>query len=55
VVEGGVNHSIRHSCSTAQTFKVFKIASMHLSASGGKRLGGHIRASQAEHLMARAD
>jgi hypothetical protein len=28
---------------------------MHLGAGSGKRPGGRIRASEAEHLMARAD
>ncbi len=42
VDETGVNHAIRHGCSAAQAFQVFKITSMHLGASGGKRLGGRI-------------
>jgi hypothetical protein len=28
---------------------------VHLGTSGGKRLGGRIRTSEAEHLMARTD
>jgi hypothetical protein len=42
VVEGGVNHAIRHGRSATQAFEVFKIASMHLSASGSKRFGARI-------------
>jgi hypothetical protein len=55
MIERGVNHTIRHSRSTAQAFEVVKITSMHLSACGGKRVGGRIRTSKAEYLMARAD
>jgi len=50
--EGGVNHPIRHGCSTTQAFQVFKVTSMHLGASGDQRLGARIRASEAEYLMA---
>jgi hypothetical protein len=55
VDKGGVNHAIRHGCSSAQAFQIFKITPMRLGASGGKRLGGRIGASEAENLMARAD
>ncbi len=50
-----VNHAIRHGCSTAQAFQVFKIASMHLGTGSDERLGARIRASKTEHLMARVD
>jgi hypothetical protein len=40
--EGRVNHAIRHGCSAAQAFQVFKIASMYLGAGGSKRLGASI-------------
>jgi hypothetical protein len=42
VDKSGVNHAIRHGCSTAQAFQVFQIASMHLRARGDKRLGARI-------------
>jgi hypothetical protein len=40
--EGGVNYAIRHGCSTAQAFQVFKIPSMHLGAGGTNRRRGRI-------------
>jgi len=55
VDEGGVDHAIRQGGAAAQAFQVFEIASMHLGPRGDKRLGGRIRASKTEHLMARAD
>lgn len=39
----------------AQAFQVSQIASMYLSTGGNKGLGGFIRASETEHLMARVD
>ncbi len=53
--EGGVNHAVRLGCPAAQTLQVFKITSMHLGTPSDKRLGARIRASETEHLMARAD
>ncbi len=41
--------------STPQAVQILKITPMDLGTSGGKRLGGRIGASEAEHLMARAD
>jgi hypothetical protein len=54
VVKGRVNHAIRHGGSTAEAFED-KITSMHVSASGGKRLGGRIRASETEYLISSTD
>jgi len=42
VTKGKVNHAIRQLRSTAQAFEILQMPSMHLSASGGKRLGGRI-------------
>jgi len=50
-----MDHPIRRGCSAPQTFQIFKITAMHLGAGGCKRLRARIRASKAEHLMARAD
>jgi hypothetical protein len=55
VDESGVNHAIRHSCSTAQAFQVFQIPWMHLGASIDEKLGARIGASETEHLMASAN
>ena len=55
VIEGEVNHAIRHGCTTAQAFEVFKIAAMHLRASLDQRLGARIRARKSDHLVAGAD
>ena len=55
VDEGGVDHAIRHGRAAAQAFQVFEVASMHLGTGGDERLGARIRASEAEHLMARVD
>ena len=53
--EGRVDDAIRASRSTSQALGILERPSMHFGAGSGKRLGGRIRASQAEHLMARAD
>jgi hypothetical protein len=53
--ESGVDDAIRGGGSTLQTIKIVESPPMHLGTSGGKRLGGRIRASEGEHLMARAD
>jgi hypothetical protein len=50
-----VNHAIRHGCSTAQAFQIFKITSMHLRTGVDERPGARICASKTEHLMARVD
>lgn len=55
MIEGEVNHAIRHGSSTAQAFEVFKIAAMHLRASLDQRLGARIRARKTDHLMAGVD
>ncbi len=48
-------HAIRRGRSTPQAVQVFNIPSMHLGASGDKRLGARIRAREAEHLMTSVD
>jgi hypothetical protein len=53
VDEGRVNDGIRPGCCTAEAFKVFKIASMHLRSGGEDSVGGSMRAGKTEHLMAR--
>ncbi len=55
VVEGAVNHAVRHGCSAAQAFQVFEITSVHLRSGGDKRLGTRIGACKTKHLMARVD
>jgi hypothetical protein len=44
MVEGGVDYAVRLGRSAAQTFQVFKIAAMDLSAGSGKRFGTRVRA-----------
>lgn len=48
-----MNHSVGHFRSPAQTFQVFKLASMHRGASGNERLSARICAGKAQHLVAR--
>ena len=55
VIESAVNHPIRLGCPAAQTFRVFKISSMHLGSRGNKSLGARIGPRQSEHLMTRVD
>jgi hypothetical protein len=55
VPEGGVDDGIGLGGSAPQTFKVFKITLLHLSAGGGERLCARIGACKAEHLMACAN
>ena len=55
VNEGSVDHAVRHGRALAQAFEVIKIAAMHLSARGHKRLGAGLRAREAQHLMARVN
>jgi len=52
VVKSGVDHTVRHRCSTAQAFQVVQVAAMHLRASRGQRLCARIGARHTEHLMA---
>jgi hypothetical protein len=55
VDERGVNHTVRGGGSPSQAVQILKITPMNLGTSGGKRIGGRIRASEAEDLMARMD
>src|SRR5882724_5716428 len=41
--------------SSAQTIQVLKVTAMDLGASGGEGLGGGIRTSEADHIVARFD
>jgi hypothetical protein len=54
VDEGAVNHAIRLPGSAAQTFQVFQLPAMHFGASGNKRLGTRIGATEPQHLITRA-
>ena len=51
--EGGVNHAIRVGCSTPQAVQFFERTAMRLGPCCGKGRSTRIRASKAEHLMAR--
>ena len=50
-----MDHAIRLGRSAAQAFEIFKVASLHLGAGGGERLGARVRAGEADHLMSRTD
>jgi hypothetical protein len=50
-----VDDAIRASRSTPEAVGIVERTPMYLGTGRRKRLGGRIRASQAEHLMARAD
>ncbi len=51
--EGSVDHTIRVRCSTPQTVKVFERTAMCIGPRRGKGRSTRVRASKAEHLMAR--
>jgi len=55
VIERAVNDAIGLGCPPAQTFRVVKIASVHLGARGDERLGTGVGPCQSEHLMTRVD
>jgi hypothetical protein len=50
-----VDDAIRASRSTPQAVGIVELTPMYLGTRRDERPGGRIRASQAEHLMARAD
>jgi hypothetical protein len=53
--EGSADHNVRGGGPIAQTLKIIERCTLNIGARRGKRRGGGIRTSQAEHLMTCAD
>src|SRR5580693_4692441 len=55
VDKGRVDHAVRRDRSAAQALEIFQRTAMYVGSRGGKGPGSRLRASQADHLMARGD
>ena len=55
MIKSTVDDAVRHGCSGAEAFQVFKTPSMRFGSGGNERLGARIRPRQSEYLMARFD